>query len=169
MAFAFLFFANCQPCPPQLAPTKEDTLKIISEYQGKLVNTFAAVDRTKRLGPILEDSANRMIEAFLRHDRLHLRSATAPAEKLKGFVLKKEDFQAIVARGYSTVSFYFGIKNFTQTDAGKDPEYTLLVVPVRGGTPTSIGSAARAEAFDYVLPCPKECPTDDFPQPITKP
>lgn len=106
--------------------------------------------------PITEPTAVAMIDSYAKYHDLGL--INEDGDRIKGFVIKSADFKEIVkqAAKYSSVALYFGVKNHTETTPGKG-EYTMIIVPIDKNS-----RAIRTGAIDYVLPCPKYCPTNGF-------
>src|ERR1700754_555182 len=126
----------------------------------KQVATFSMLD-IKRLAaqPIPADSAQNMVSSY-HTPRHRLNLVNSAGEPLKGFVLEADDFKKIVANAANikSLSFYFGVHNFAEAYTGNVPaKYTLLIVPV-----DKTGKAMKNSVFDYVLPCPTNCPGDGF-------
>ncbi|MFT3825855.1 MAG: hypothetical protein QM731_18190 [Chitinophagaceae bacterium] len=163
--FTFLLISCNDNVATKGVVSEEDSLRIISNYkqtlqlQDTLIKPtfFSFKDERKFIPePLPIDSAQKMVTSYLTfHD---LRLVGDNGQQLKGFILKAEDYARISKKGYKTISFYFGVHNFTNADnRTEQPKYTLLVVPIKQD-----GTAAKDDVFDYVLPCPTNCPTDGF-------
>ncbi len=168
--FAFVItgvMISCNNAATTSSVTAEDSLRIITNYQNKMVklDTMIPLKNLKNFititkaspDPIPEAEATKMAASYPTHD-LGLKGDKGQA--LKGFTLKDADFSSIITDkdNYKTLSFYFGVRNYIKADAGSEaPEYTLIIVPVRKD-----GSAAKDKLYDYVLPCPDNCPTNGF-------
>jgi len=160
-ALIILLSISCNTSPT-VKISKEDSLKIFESIQAKNNKVFFLNKKDSLHSfapqPIAEDSVVNMTYSYQNTFDLGLLSESQ--DRIKGFVINQNDFERISrgASNFKSIALYFGVKNYNEANSGSEqPIYTMIVVPINRD-----GSAARNLAFDYVLPCPKNCPTNGF-------
>ncbi len=135
--------------------SKNDSVNFIQEYYKKYpAESPEKTDGSFVVSQVFQhiDSAEaeKMITAYTNNPAFHILNPKKPGYAT-GFALDSMDFADIISEQtkYSTLGFYFAIKNYYEYAQGKAPEYTLVVIPKMIS-----GLKAPIVAYDFVNPCP---------------